>query len=85
VSGARTRASEGKATGLSRRCPARVCFPVPPYHNLRCKLRPHSARDLHVAETTVPTEYVPPGQAQWRKAAMTTVRITWADQPINPI
>lgn len=68
-----------KATDLSRRCPARICFPAEPYHNLRCNLRPHKADELHVADTTVPTEYVTPGQAAWRKPAMATVRITWAD------
>lgn len=72
-----------KATDLSRRCPARICFPAEPYHNLRCSLRPHDPADLHVATTTVPTEYVPPGQAPWRKPAMATVRITWSDPNTN--
>lgn len=69
---------------LSRRCPATLSFPVPPYHNLRCKLPPHDDRDLHLVDTTVPTEYVPPAQAAWRKAAMATVRITWANEPTTP-
>jgi len=68
-----------KAVDLSNRCPARVCFPVEPYHNLRCNLRPHKPDELHVADTTVPTEYVPPARGDWRKPAMATVRITWAD------
>lgn len=73
-----------KATDLSRRCTARLAFPAEPYHNLRCKLRPHDPGELHVAETTVPTEYVTPGQAKWRKPAMATVQLTWPDPSITP-
>lgn len=71
---------ESKAD-LARRCPATLRFPAPPYHNLRCSLRPHDPTDLHVATTTVPTEYIPPTQAAWRKPAMATVRLTWATAP----
>jgi len=82
--GPRTRLPMEKATDLSRRCTATLHFPTAPYHNLRCKLRPHNPGDLHVAETTVPTEYVPPTQASWRKPAMATVRITWLDESTKP-
>jgi hypothetical protein len=70
-----------KLTDLSNRCPARICFPGEPYHNLRCSQKPHTARDLHVVTTTVPTEYVPPTSS--RKPAMATVVLTWADEPTN--
>lgn len=69
---------------LSRRCMARLAFPAPPYHNLRCNLRPHDPTDLHVVETTVPTEYVAPGQAEWRKPDVVTVQLTWSDPSITP-
>lgn len=75
-----TNGQETKAE-LSRRCLARLAFPGEPYHNLRCSLRPHDPTDLHVVTTTVPTEYVPPTQAAWRKPEMATVRITWAAEP----
>ena len=73
-----------KATDLSGRCAATLHFPIEPYHNLRCNLRPHDPRDLHVADTTVPTEYVPLTQGDWRKAAVATVRLTWLDASITP-
>lgn len=84
MSGVRTRVPAAAAVDLSLRCTARVCFPTEPYHNLRCKLRPHNPTDLHIAETEVPTEYVAPGQAAWRKPDVVTVQLTWSDPSITP-
>lgn len=81
MTGPRVRIPAERATDLSNRCAATLRFPTEPYHNLRCSQKPHDPRDLHSVTTTVPTEYVPPTQAAWRKPAMATVVLTWADQP----